>query len=132
MKRIAIGSFILLVVGLVAATARIRIAAGGTQRPEQAGYPSAVSFASIFVRTTNGFAAARGDHQRILHDDCVEAAPGKYMCSYTVRRLPAAPRECHLMEAQWLPGAGSPITITLAGRAKRCDTLQAALDSLGE
>jgi hypothetical protein len=131
MKRIAIICLVLLAVGLVTATAWIRIAAGGTQRAGTERYPSAVSFASIFVRMTNGFAAARGDRLRISHDECVEASQGKYMCSYVVRRLPAAPRECHLMQAQWQPGAGTPITVTLAGRARRCDTLQAALQSLG-
>jgi hypothetical protein len=131
MKRIAIICFALVAVGLVTTTVWIRIAAGGTERAEKSSYPAAATFGSIFVRMTNGFAAARGDRQRISNDNCVEASPGQYMCSYAVRRLPATPLECHLMQAEWQPGAGSPITVTLAGRAKRCDTLKAALASLG-
>jgi hypothetical protein len=91
--------------------------------------PNASQFAVAFVRMTNGYAADHGDPARVERAHCVEAASGRYMCSYVVRK-PGARNECHLMQARWTPAAASTITVTLAGRTKRCGTLRDALRSL--
>jgi hypothetical protein len=51
------------------------------------------------------------------------------MCSYAARR-PGETNTCHLVQARWTPGQASTITVTLAGRVKRCANLREALDSL--
>lgn len=92
--------------------------------------PAAADFASVFVSTTNAYARAHHDLRRIDHADCVEAASGRYMCSYRTTR-PGRSFECHLMQARWTPQLASTFTVTLAGRVKRCGTLREALHSLG-
>jgi hypothetical protein len=142
MKRMTVSWVVLLAVGALSAAATVRIAGGGTDgaTPAAAGrpvrtagqprYPSAAEFARVFVGTTNQFAMEHGDSKRISHADCVQASPGHYMCSYVVMRRRGAPRECFLMQARWTPEKASTITVTLAGRVRRCGSLQEALDSL--
>ena len=65
---------------------------------------------------------------RIGRADCVQAAPGRYMCSYAVTK--PGTTTCHLMQARWTPDRASTITVTLAGRTRRCGSLAEALDSL--
>ncbi len=91
--------------------------------------PAAADFAAIFVTTTNTYAKANRDPARVANADCVEAARGRYMCSY--RAILPGRSECHLMQARWTPQRASSFTITLAGRVKRCGTLKQALRSLG-
>jgi hypothetical protein len=91
--------------------------------------PAAASFAIVFVSTTNSYAKAHHDPSRIGHADCVQAAPGKYMCSY--RTIRPSGSECHLMQARWTPQLASTFTVTLAGRVKQCGTLRQAIRSLG-
>jgi hypothetical protein len=92
-------------------------------------FPSAAEFGDAFVATANQYAKDHDDPARINKPDCVQAAPGRYMCSYTVLN-PGAPEECHLMQAQWTPQAASTITVTLAGRTTRCGSIGEALNSL--
>jgi hypothetical protein len=92
--------------------------------------PTATEFARDFVGTANAYAAAHASKSRLVHPDCVEASAGHYMCSYAIMK-PGAPIDCHLMQASWTPEGPSTITVTLAGRAARCESLRAALDSLG-
>jgi hypothetical protein len=91
--------------------------------------PAAAGFAVVFVSTTNAYAKAHHDPSRIGDADCVQAARGKYMCSYRTIRPSGA--ECHLMQARWTPQLASTFTVTLAGRVKRCGTLRQAIRSLG-
>ena len=100
--------------------------AGATTREPA---PSAADFGSGLVKTTNQYASAHGQPARLKNPDCVQAAPGKYMCSYGIAR-PGRPLECHIMQAAWTPYGPSTYTITLAGRVKRCASLREALDSL--
>jgi hypothetical protein len=100
-------------------------AAATTREPA----PSADDFGSGFVTTANEYAAAHHQPARLKNPDCVQAAPGKYMCSYAIAR-PRRPIECHIIQAAWTPYAASTYTITLAGRVRRCASLRAALDSL--
>jgi hypothetical protein len=91
--------------------------------------PHAAGFADVMVSTTNAYAGAHADASRVSHADCVEAARGRYMCSY--KAITADGRvECHLMQAKWTPWSTSSFTVTLAGRVKRCATLRDALQSL--
>jgi hypothetical protein len=92
-------------------------------------FPSAAEFADAFVGAADEYSKAQGDPARISRPDCVQAAPGQYMCSYVVVK-PGAVSECHLMQARWTPHAASTITVTLAGRTTRCGSLREALDSL--
>jgi hypothetical protein len=92
--------------------------------------PTAVGFATIFVGTANGYAKQHGHAARFGNADCVEAARGRYMCSYTITE-PGSHADCHLMQARWTPTLASTYTITLAGRVRRCATLRQALRSLG-
>jgi hypothetical protein len=78
---------------------------------------------------TNKHASEHGDGARVGNAHCVQAAPGKYMCSYLVTAKGV--RTCHLMQAQWTPEHSSAITVTLAGRTSRCRTLREAIQSLG-
>ena len=92
--------------------------------------PTATGFADLFLSTVNGYARAQGDARRVADPDCVEAAPGRYMCSYASRGA-GRPPQCHLMQARWTPQLASTYTVTLAGRVKSCKTLRDALGSLG-
>jgi hypothetical protein len=118
-----------LLASVVLSVATVPVALAGRQPAEHA-YPSAADFARIFVSTTNHFAASHRDRKRISRAHCVEAAPGRYMCTYLVRLRPTSVPQCHLMQARWDGTPSSPITVTLAGRARRCGTLRAAIDSL--
>jgi hypothetical protein len=91
--------------------------------------PTAAEFGHDFVSTANAYAAAHASKARLTNPDCVEASTGHYMCSYAIRK-PGRPVDCHLMQARWTPEGPSTITVTLAGRASRCESLRAALDSL--
>ena len=90
--------------------------------------PSATQFAHKFIGVTNKHASEHGDGARVGNAHCVQAAPGKYMCSYLVTARGV--RTCHLMQARWTPGRSSAITVTLAGRTSRCGTLREAIQSL--
>jgi hypothetical protein len=79
--------------------------------------PTALEFADALTQTGS-----------ITHIHCVQAAPGAYMCAYTVMR--AGHPECHLMQGRWTPHAASTITVTLAGRSRRCGTVRQAIQSL--
>jgi len=114
--------FLLVVICSLASAAP---AAATTREPA----PSAADFGSGFVTTANAYAAAHRQPVRLKNPDCVQAVPGKYMCSYGVAR-PGRPVECHIMQAAWTPYGPSTYTVTLAGRVKRCTSLRAALDSL--
>jgi hypothetical protein len=121
---------ILLCLALTSSMSATTVAAArATTTPAPVASPSAAGFAAVFVVTTNRYASAHGDRARIGDADCVEAARGRYMCSYAVRR-PGVARECHLMQARWTPRLASTFTITLSGRVKRCATLKQALRSL--
>src|SRR5262245_14799348 len=98
-------------------------AATTTGRSAAAADPSAAELEALFVGAWNRRAEATGDPRRLRDADCVEAAPGRYMCSYAVVQ-PNDPMSCHLMEARWTPDRASTITITLAGRTARCGTLR--------
>jgi hypothetical protein len=91
--------------------------------------PSAAEFADDFTGVANAYAWAHGLSKRIVDADCVQASPRHYMCAYAVIR-PRAPRECHLMQAEWRPEALSTIKVTLSGRVAVCDSLAHALRSL--
>ena len=91
--------------------------------------PSASEFGRIFVASANRYGKEHGDRRLIDGADCVQAAPGRYMCSYSVS-APGSPMRCELMQARWTPRAASTITVTLAGRVKRCGSLREALRSL--
>lgn len=98
--------------------------------------PSAEEFGAALVIATNAYAREHDDPWRIGRPDCVQASPGKYMCSYASSR-PRAPlgtakseERCHVMQGRWTPRAASKITVTLAGRTARCGSLREALRSL--
>jgi hypothetical protein len=91
--------------------------------------PSAATFAAEFIGVTNQYAKEHGDGALAGNAHCVQAVPGRYMCSYTVSRNGTS--TCHLMQARWTPGRASTITVTLAGRTARCATLREAIGSLG-
>lgn len=128
---------LVVAVGTVAAVgifANARVpAASATQTPEGkqgvADAPSAAEFVKVLVAATNQYAAEHADPRRIGLADCVQAAPGRYMCSYA-SYAPILLSSCHLVQARWTPQAASTITITLAGRTKRCGPLREVLDSL--
>lgn len=129
---------LVVAVGIVAtvgifANARVP-AASATQTPagkqgRVADAPSAAEFTKVFVAATNRYAAEHADPRRIGLADCVQAAPGRYMCSYA-SYAPILLSSCHLVQARWTPQAASTITITLAGRTKQCGSLREVLDSL--
>ncbi len=91
--------------------------------------PSATEFAETLVGVTNQYTTDHGQHARFTRVHCVEAAPGKYMCSYAIAR-PNRRAECHLMQATWTPDRTSSITVRLAGRTGRCGTLRQAIATL--
>lgn len=107
-----------------AATAAASAAVGGGHAA-----PSAAEFAAVLIGTTNAHAAASGDPTRIANPDCVQAAAGRYMCSFA-SVTPGGARTCHVMQARWTPQGASSFTVTLAGRALRCGSLREALRSL--
>jgi hypothetical protein len=128
--------------GLVPLVALVVVFAGGGTREatgasaaarvesEQEQAPvSAEAFADVLAGTTNRYAMEHGDPARISRADCVQASPGRYMCSYVVEQ-PGEPRACHLMQARWTPHAASTFTVTLAGRTGRCGSLSEALETL--
>jgi hypothetical protein len=78
--------------------------------------------------TADAFGEALANTASITNTHCVEAEPGAYMCAYTLVR--AGRTECHLMQGRWTPHAASTITVTLAGRARRCGTVREAIRSL--
>src|SRR4051812_4232915 len=91
--------------------------------------PSASGFAQTFLGVTNAYALANGEATRLSSPHCVQASRGHYMCAYLVSR-PGGRRECHLMQAEWTPGARSSFHVILSGRAGRCGTVRAAVRSL--
>ena len=91
--------------------------------------PTAAEFARDFVVTANAYAVAHASKTRLTHPHCVEASAGRYMCAYAIAK-PGRAIDCHLMQAYWNPEGPSTITVTLAGRAARCESIRAALDSL--
>ena len=103
-------------------------ALGAESRAHATETPSATQFAHNFIGVTNKHASEHGDGARVGNAQCVQAAPGKYMCSYLVTARGV--RTCHLMQAQWTPELSSAITVTLAGRTSRCGTLREAIQSL--
>ena len=104
-------------------------------RPARAGHPArgapptANEFSGVFVEVTNQYAKEHGDPARLANADCVAAAPGRYMCSYSVEK-PGAANGCHLMQARWTPGRASSFTVTLAGRTRKCGSVREAIRSL--
>lgn len=103
--------------------------AGAESRAAAPATPSATDFAHDFVGVTNAYARAHGEGQVFGDAHCVQAAPGQYMCSYLVTVQDVT--TCHLMQARWTPEGPSAITVTLAGRTRRCGTLREAIQSLG-
>ena len=103
-------------------------ALGAESRAQATETPSATQFAHYFIGVTNKRASEHGDGARVGNAHCVQAAPGKYMCSYLVTAKGV--RTCHLMQARWTPERPSAITVTLAGRTSRCGTLREAIQSL--
>jgi hypothetical protein len=91
--------------------------------------PTAAEFGRALAGTSNAYAAAHGEGARLTNVDCVQGSPGHYMCSYGVEK-PGGELECHIMQGRWTPRAASSITVTLAGRTGRCESLRAALHSL--
>ncbi len=103
-------------------------ASGAESRGQATEPPSATQFARVFIGVTNEYASQHGDGARVGKAHCVQAAPGKYMCSYLATEKGV--KTCHLMQAQWTPKLPSAITVTLAGRTGRCGTLREAIQSL--
>ena len=91
--------------------------------------PSASNFGAMLAMTTTDNAKAVGQSLRMERVDCVEPKRGYYMCSYNLR-VAGSPDACHLIQARWTPGRASIFTVTLAGRAPRCQSLSDALHSL--
>src|SRR5579872_411506 len=91
--------------------------------------PSAADFGATFTGAANAYAKAHGERRRLVKPDCVEAAPGRYMCSYAVARA-GRRLECHLIQARWDPSRLASYDVTLSGRAARCGTLRDAIRSL--
>lgn len=85
--------------------------------------PTAAEFARALAGTANQFGDAK-----VTHPDCVQAAPGRYMCAYGL--VQNGVEQCHIMQGRWTPNSASTITVTLAGRTERCDSLRDALRSL--
>jgi hypothetical protein len=91
--------------------------------------PNASGFAAVLVTSTTQYAKENGASLKVERADCVEPAPGRYMCSYALRGLPSIDG-CHLMQARWTPSGSSLFTVTLAGRTRSCASLSDALHSL--
>jgi hypothetical protein len=86
--------------------------------------PTAAEFGRALAGTANQY----GSDAKLARTHCVQAKPGRYMCSYAVVRQGRS--ECHLMQGRWTPDAASTITVTLAGRTGRCGSLRDAIQSL--
>lgn len=114
-----------LIVTVLAAAALVAPAYAGESVPA----PSPHSFAQTFLNLSNAYAVSNGDPTRVVHPDCVRAAPRHYMCSYATR-LAGRSDVCRLMQALWTTNPTNPIKVTLAGRVRACTSLRAALDSL--
>jgi hypothetical protein len=97
---------------------------GATELRAEAKAPLRYALVANVTPTANQF----GADAKIAHPDCVQAKPGRYMCSYAVVR--AGRSECHIMQGRWTPDAASTITVTLAGRTQRCASLRDAIRSL--
>jgi len=126
------GAFFLLVACLSAGAVLALVALTGPTASSSAALratPTAAEFAADFVGTANAYSAAHASARRLTNADCVEASAGHYMCSYAVTK-PGRKLDCHIMQARWTPEEASTITVTLAGRAARCESLRAALHSL--
>jgi hypothetical protein len=106
-----------------------RIAAAPAALEDPDAPPSAAGFAQTFVGLTNAYAQANGQATRVSSPHCVEGSRGHYLCAYVVSR-PDGRHECHLMQAEWTPGALSSFHVTLSGRAGRCGTVREAVRSL--
>jgi hypothetical protein len=87
--------------------------------------PTAAQFARALTGATNQVSNGRS----IKNTHCVKGDPGEYMCAYTVVKRTGS--ECHLMQGLWTPQKASSITVTLAGRVGRCDSVRDAILSLG-
>jgi hypothetical protein len=123
----------LIPVALVPAVVLAFVVAGSAQsgrdsRASAPATPSASQFAHDFVGMTNSYAQTHDDGAMVGDAHCVQAAPGQYMCSYLA--TVADTSTCHLMQARWTPESPSTITVTLAGRTRRCGTLREAIQSL--
>ena len=86
--------------------------------------PTAAEFGRALAGTANQY----GSDAKLARTHCVQAKPGRYMCSYAVVRKGRS--ECHIMQGRWTPDAASTITVTLAGRTGRCGSLRDAIQSL--
>jgi hypothetical protein len=91
--------------------------------------PTATEFAGLLVDLSNAYAKKHGSSIRLANAQCVQASPGHYMCSYTVRR-PGRHSQCHLAQVEWTPGQASSFRVTVSGRVARCRTLRQAIRSL--
>jgi hypothetical protein len=85
--------------------------------------------AAQFARALAGASNEVGGGRSIRNTHCVKGDPGEYMCAYTVVKRTGT--ECHLMQGLWTPQKDSTITVTLAGRVRRCDSVRDAILSLG-
>ena len=91
--------------------------------------PSAAEFARDLAGTANQYGTEHAAGARLKNTHCVQAVPGRYMCSFAVA-YDNGTTECHLIQARWTPNAESTITVTLSGRVTRCGSLRAALETL--
>ena len=132
------GALALLRAAVVPLLTIVVIAGGGAQQATPAkaaargsapSAPSAADFAAQFIGLTDTYAKEHGDTARTGKAHCVQAAPGRYMCSYVVTKHGTS--TCHLMQARWTPAQASTITVTLAGRTRQCATLREAIRTLG-
>ncbi len=126
---------LLALVLFAGSTAQKAAGAKAVSRVSARATPSAAEFAAQFIGVTNQYAKEHGDTAQVGHAHCVQAAAGRYMCSYTVTKNETIAKNetstCHLMQARWTPGRASMITVTLAGRTARCTTLREAIRTLG-
>lgn len=91
--------------------------------------PTAAEFARDLSGTANAYGVAHAAGARLTNTHCVQAARGRYMCSFAVVQTSGV-TECHLIQARWTPQRASTITVTLAGRVARCGSVREALDSM--
>ena len=87
--------------------------------------PTPTGFAAVLASATETL----GEPGKVERADCVEPAPGRYMCSYDLW-FTGGLNECHLVQASWTPSRASLFTVTLAGRTRSCRSLPDALHSL--
>ena len=100
-----------------------------TTRLQSGQPPRAAEFAGQFIGVSNQYAKEHRDATRIRSVHCVEAAAGRYMCSYSATK-PHSSSHCQLMQARWTPKAASTFTVTLSGRTKACRSLSEAIRTL--